>query len=361
MGAHLIPLNRSAHPTLVIFNYTLDETHPALSHQVEVVEALSQYFEKIVVLTGSLNWIPTNNSIQVISSNWIPGQSIRNVIKFYNRLLKVLVREHRFVVFSHMTLVQSFLAAPILKLTRNPHFLWYAHKQDSLMLRIVSFASSGVITSTRGSCPIQNKKIFYIGQSIDELRFSREFPVEPPLTKFIHIGRADPSKNLEIIIETIHKLRSNYPDFTLTFIGNPSTREYSDLYQDLQKKWGSAVTEGWLTFKDATPRRHIPLILSENHIFIHAYSGSLDKTLIEATVAGLPVATLNKEYRNDFGSWRSDSANLFFEIMEILAMDLMELKREVERRRNLAIKLHSLEHWIASLTSILISSPPTVP
>ena len=357
----MIPLNRKEHTTLVIFNYILDENHPALAHQVEVVEALSQYFEKIVVVTGSLNWIPTENRIQVISTNWIPGQRIRNVVKFYNRLFKVLVREKRFVVFSHMTLIQSFLAAPILKLTRNPHFLWYAHKQDSLMLRMVCFASSGVITSTRGSCPIQNKKIFYIGQSIDESRFSREFPVQPPLTKFIHIGRADPSKNLELIIETIHKLRSNYPDFTLTFIGNPSTREYSSHYKDLQKKWGSAVTEGWLTFKDATPRKYIPLIFSENQIFIHAYSGSLDKTLIEATMAGLPVATINKEYRNDFGSWGSESANLFFEIIGILAMDLMALKREVERRRSLAIKLHSLEHWVDSLTSILISSSPTVP
>ena len=229
------------------------------------------------------------------------------------------------------------------------------------MLRMVSFASSGVITSTRGSCPIQNKKIFYIGQSIDELRFSREFPIEPPLTKFIHIGRADPSKNLEIIIETIHKLRSNHPEFTLTFIGNPSTHEYSNHYQDLQKKWGSAVAEGWLTFNDAAPRRLIPFILSENHVFIHAYSGSLDKSLIEATMSGVPVVTLNGEYRNDFGSWASHSASLSAEILKIITMDSVGLRNEVDRRRTLAIKRHSLGHWVASLTSILISSKSTAP
>jgi len=354
-------LNHSAHPTLVIFNYALDETHPALSHQVELVEALSENFEKIVVLTGSLNWIPTNNRIRVISTNWIPGQHVRNVLKFYLKFLTVLVRERRFIVFSHMTLVQSFLAAPFLKLSRNPHFLWYAHRQDSLMLRLVSYSISGLVTSTRGSCPIQNKKVFCIGQSIDELKFIREFPVEPPLTNFIHIGRADPSKKLEIIIETIHKLRIDHPELKLTLTGNPSTQDYLNLYMGLQKKWGAAVTEGWLTFTDAAPRGLIPFILSENHVFIHAYSGSLDKSLIEATMSGLPVATLNEEYRNHFGSWKSDSANLFLEIKEILAMDSIGIKKEVERRRNLAIKLHSLEQWINSLTSILISCSATTP
>ena len=346
---------------MVIFNYALDETHPVLSHQVELVEALAQNFKKVVVITGSLKWTPTDNKIRAHSTNWIQGQNVRNVAKFYFVLFKVLMRERHFVVFSHMTLVQSFFAAPILKLTRKPHFLWYAHKQNSLMLKLVSFTLSGLITSTRGSCPIQTKKVYCVGQSINESNFTREFPVEQPITKFVHIGRADPSKKLELIIETIHKLRLVHPDFELALIGNPSTDHYVRAYESLQEKWESAVTEGWLTFHDSIPRRHIPLILSENHVFVHAYSGSLDKTLIEATMSGLAVATLNKEYQNDFGSWQSDCENLYLEIKEILEINTEGLRKEIERRRQLAIKLHSIDHWVSNLTLILLSPFPTNP
>jgi glycosyltransferase involved in cell wall biosynthesis len=229
------------------------------------------------------------------------------------------------------------------------------------MLKLVSFTLSGLITSTRGSCPIQTKKVYYVGQSINESNFTREFQVEQPITKFIHIGRADPSKKLELIIETIHKLRLGHPDLELTLIGNPSTDHYSRAYESLQEKWESAVTEGWLTFHDSIPRRHIPPILSENHVFVHAYSGSLDKTLIEATMSGLAVATLNEEYQNDFGCWQSDCENLFLEIKEILEINTEGLRKEIERRRQLAIKLHSLDHWVSNLTLILLSPFPTNP
>ncbi len=37
--------------------------------------------------------------------------------------------------------------------------------------------------------------------------------------------------------------------------------------------------------------------------FIHSFQGSLDKTIVEATFLGLPVITINNEYRNIFGSW----------------------------------------------------------
>lgn len=347
--------------TLIIFNYTMDESHPLLAHQTELVKALSMKFEKIIVLTGSSNWVPERNHIQVISTNWIQGHNVRNVLRFYASFFGVLLKERRFIVFSHMTLVQSFLAAIPLRITKNPHFLWYAHKQNSFMLRFVGWFSSGVITSTRGSCPIQGNKVTYIGQSINETDFIHESKLELPLTKFVHIGRSDPSKNIELLIETVNRLRHANPEFELTLVGNPSNAKYSLIHDELQRKWRTASREGWLTFSNAVPRNLVPKILSQNHIFIHAYSGSLDKSLIEATMSGLPVATINQEYRNDFGSWESASADLDLEIRAILSKDLDTLASELGRRREIAIKLHSLQHWISLLASVLISNQTTNP
>lgn len=347
--------------TLIIFNYTLDESHPVLAHQTELVKALSMKFEKTIVLTGSANWVPESNDIQVISTNWIQGHNVRNALRFFSKFFSVLLKERRFIVFSHMTLVQSFLTAIPLRITKNPHFLWYAHKKNSVMLRFVARLSSGVITSTRGSCPIYGNKVTYIGQSISETDFFQESNLELPLTKLVHIGRSDPSKNIGLLIETVNKLRHTHPEIKLTLVGNPSNAEYSLIHNELQKKWCTESSEGWLTFSNAVPRNLVPKILAQNHVFIHAYSGSLDKSLIEATMSGLPVATINREYRNDFGSWDSASANLDLEIRAILAKDLDSLASELGRRREIAIKLHSLQHWVSLLASILVSSRTTNP
>ena len=136
---------------LLILNYVMDPAHPALAHQVEVVEALALKFSAVTVLTGKSDWVPTASNIRVFTSNWLPGQNIKNIYKFY-RIFLELIRENKFVaVFSHMTTVQSCLVGPILRLRGINHFLWYAHAQNSGILRIAHFWVTKLITSTPGS------------------------------------------------------------------------------------------------------------------------------------------------------------------------------------------------------------------
>ena len=207
---------------LLILNYVMDPADPALSHQVEIVEQLALKFNSVTVLTGRLNWNPTAPNIHVFSSNWRPGHNLQNVIRFY-LLFFHLLRRHKFVsVFSHMTTVQSCLVGPILWLRRINHFLWYAHAQNSLTLKFAYFWVTKLVTSTSGSCPLSGKKILYLGQSIDDVKFKARANSNYPLQRFIHIGRADPSKNFHMIIEAVYQLRKFHSDLRLEFVGNPS-------------------------------------------------------------------------------------------------------------------------------------------
>ena len=347
--------------TLLVLNYVLDPNHPALSHQTEVVEALAGQFKKVVVLTGFMNWYEHPSNVSVVSSEWIPGQNLRNVGRFYSKLIKLLLQERYLSVFSHMTLIQSFLATPLLRIWRIPHYLWYAHAQDSFLLHFVKRFATGIITSTQGSCPLKGKKVACIGQSINEDNFTRKIPPAPPLINLIHLGRADPSKNLERIILTVKREMLMHSNLKLTLVGNPSTEDSMESYERLRTKFRDDVTQGWLNFEKAVARDMIPELLGKNDLFIHAFEGSLDKVLIEATLALIPVATVNREYHRDFGSWGTDPSDLSQELRKILVLDSTSLSEELFRRRETAIMSHSLDQWLIKLCDILKQETATTP
>lgn len=338
---------------LLVLNYVMDPAHPALAHQVEVVEALALKFSAVTVLTGKSDWVPTAPNIRVFTSNWIPGQNIKNIYKFF-RIFLQLIRAYKFVaVFSHMTTVQSCLVGPILKFRGINHFLWYAHAQNSTILRIAHFWVTKLITSTPGSCPIAGKKVMYLGQSINQETFKSTRNATLPFKRFVHLGRTDPSKNLRYIIETIFHFREFDRELRLEFVGNPSGVSQSAEFEKLKESWADSIAQGWLVFSPAIPRELIPNLLQQHDVFIHAFKGSLDKTLIEATMTRVPVITVNQEYINEFGSWGKTPITLENELASLFSYDQAEVDMKLNERVLKAINNHSKKMWIDNLTNLI--------
>lgn len=338
---------------LLVLNYVMDKTHPALSHQVDVVEGLATHFATVTVLTGTSGYSSQFQNIKVISSNWEQGKNLRNVLSFYYHFFQVIRRKRYSAVFSHMTLVQSALVAPILRIFDIKHYVWYAHAKKTFFLSWTYFWATSMITSTRGSCPLRGQKIIYLGQSVDPLQFPQRGHLRFPLTKCVHVGRMDRSKNLGHIISTVASLRSRFPFLTLNLVGDPSTADSIEYVSELKRSWMKALESGWLTFERAIPRAHVPEKLFENDVFVHAFSGSLDKSLVEATLTGMPVITINKEYINEFGSWKDGGLSLKGELITLLETSEVEVRREVRARVLLGANNHSFENWILRLASIL--------
>ncbi len=338
---------------LLVMNYVMDKSHPALSHQVDVVEGLAKQFATVTVLTGANSYSPKFDNITVISSDWAQGKNLRNVLNFYYCFFLVIRRKRYSSVFSHMTLVQSSLVAPILRILNIKHYVWYAHAKKTFFLSWTFFWANAIVTSTRGSCPLQGKKVIYLGQSVDPLQFLERDNLRFPLTRCVHIGRMDRSKNLDEIISVVDSLRVRFPLLTLSLVGNPSTPDSVNYVSDLKSSWEKALKNGWLTFEVAIPRAQVPAKLLENDIFVHAFSGSLDKSLVEATLTGMPVVTINQEYVNEFGSWNNGDNNLNTELRALIEKSQNEVKKEVHARVLLGVKNHSFATWILRLTSTL--------
>jgi len=335
----------------------MDLDDPALSHQVEAVNKLARSFSKVTVVTGRVGRFSVKDNVKIISLNWKPGKPLRNILKLYRVMIPLLKSPN--VVFSHMTEVQSFLIGPITRFRHIPHFLWYAHAHKSFFLSASHKFVDGIITSTSGSCPIEGNKVHIVGQAIDPKVFFHKIQPKREFLNLCHVGRFDSSKNIGEIIEVVHTLRRINPSLNLTLVGNSSNLKQEQYASDVKSGYLDFIKSGWLTFKPSIPREELPNFLGEQDLFIHAFSGSLDKTLVEATLFGMPVITKNEEYMSEFGRWKElkfSGSTLLDEAEAFFSASDNHRKFELARRQNIALESHGLDQWATKISKILLLS-----
>ena len=344
---------------LLVINYAMDEKSQVFSHQIELVNQLSPKFDQITVLTAQVGVCNTEKNVKVISFDWVEGKRVSSLIRFLKIFVKTIRSEKFTVLFSHMTSVQSAFISPITRIIKLKHYLWYAHTSNGIFLKVSRLLTNGIITSTPGSCPLKGSKVFPIGQSINSQKFRKKKLNTQSIKNLVHIGRFDPSKNIKEIVYEVKKLRTEFPDLKLEVIGSPSSDRYKDYESNVKAKFDSEVQLGWLKFTAHIPRSSLPEILQTYDCFIHSFQGSLDKTIVEATFSGLPVITINNEYRKIFGSWNLIDAgtdnSLKDEAELLLNLDGSKRQSEVDGRYEVAVEQHELSGWIDRLVSILKS------
>jgi glycosyltransferase involved in cell wall biosynthesis len=343
----------------MMINYAMDENSQVFSHQIDLVNKLASHFDSVTVLTGEVGVCRVSNNVKVVNFKWVAGKRYTSLLRFLVIFLKTIQKDKYSVLFSHMTSTHSAFIFPITKLLRLKHYLWYAHTSNALYFRVSKLFTNGIVTSTSGSCPLVGEKIYPIGQSIDKNKFEKQVNTNYPIKNLIHTGRLDPSKNIDLIIEGVESLRKRYSELTLEIVGSPSSDKYKQYFQDLISKYSSDPYNSWVKFTSYITRESLPKLLQSKDGFMHSFQGSLDKTLVEATFSGLPVVTINREYLIIFGSWgsgdNSGDLTLESEALALFEMSEADLKREIDRRYELAVSKHEITGWIDRLVKILKS------
>jgi len=334
----------------------MDPSHPSLSHQAEIALSLSFYFNQVYILSASnkMKSLPKNIKIYNYSTNI--NFVLFKIMKFLFLFIYLLFRNNFDCVFSHMSSRHSLLMGPFLKFRNKKHVLWYAHTSNPLSLKFAYKFVDFLITSTKGSCPLRGDKVKYIGQSIDTNKFSFVDKQNENIKKFVHLGRFDRSKNIELIISEFSKFHNDTNQTSLTIIGTPSKKSSLDYQNSLRNNYADLVNSGSLKFLPAIKRELLPTVLSEYDLFLHAYIGSLDKVILEATLVGVPVATLNQEYLTIFGTWskiKNTDVNLESEISSILKLSSSEIQIDLKNRSKIASNNHSIQQWINKVQHIL--------
>jgi glycosyltransferase involved in cell wall biosynthesis len=339
---------------LLVVNHVMDDADPYLSHQSEVVRLLASQFPHITVITGRVGSFVVPNNVTVINTNWKPGRKFRNILSFLRIAIPRVFSPKYSVLFSHMADLQAGLIAPFARLGHKRHFLWYAHSHKSFYLSWASVWITGIISSTSGSCPLTGEKISLIGQSVNPRMFPPRELTSPAMNRLIHVGRLDRSKNIDLLIQSTLEIRKLNPSTSLTLIGSSANSESSSYYAELNKKYIYEIQNNIVCFIPSIPRDQLSVQLLAHDIFIHAYKGSLDKTLVEATFSCMPVITINPEYESIFGTWSNrNSPTLYEEYSALYSRPKLEILKELSLRLSIAKSSHSSDQWIQKLSEIL--------
>ena len=348
--------------SLIVLNYAMDSRDPIFSHQVEVVRKLAPYFSKVEVVTNSYSEDePLPQNVQVHVVGWHYRRKVRNVLRFIKTFRDAQKGLPFPVIFSHMTEVQSAIIAPYARFKGIPHYLWYAHTSKSTYLRLCHFFTSAIITSTPGSCPIRSNKVIPIGQGIDEAQFPNLFrrdKKERESLTSITVGRVDPSKKVDELLRFVCEgvFRNYFESFFVIGTASKGNEAYE---ATLHKKYQTEVYSSKVRFVGAVTRNEISNYLRKSDLFLHAFNGSLDKSLVEATLSGIPVITTNAEYHKEFGTWTSHpnkDLSLEEELSSFLKKRDWEVAEILNSRRQIGLVKHSLSQWIESLRNILQGS-----
>lgn len=345
---------------LLVINYRMDSADQVLSHQQGVINGLGQYFEKVIVLTGYYDGGPLAENIIVYSTSWNSNHKLRSIFKFYRGLASVFASYEISSVFSHMASYRALLASPFVWAKHINHSLWYAHATYSSHLKVLSCFGVFFISSTPESFPSKlRQRVSFIGQGINPKDFPFTSRRKYPMVKFVHVGRFDVSKRVGFLISSLGVFRAKNPDITFANFGFPSTIANSVYADDIRRGLANETDSNWVSFSDAVSRTDIPHTLNEFDVFIHAFQGSLDKVLVEATLTGIPVITLNSGYCRIFGTWgeyANGEVNLIEEIQAFSRKTDRQISLKLEQSRDIALKEHSENQWLLKLVQIILGN-----
>jgi glycosyltransferase involved in cell wall biosynthesis len=211
----------------------------------------------------------------------------------------------------------------------------------------------GVITSTKGSSPLLRCDQFAIGQAISP----EQFPFREHGSRFerlLHIGRISPSKGIDKILDLVSEMSSS-SNISLTLVGSLPDAFAVNYWSQIQSRYQTLFASGRVKYLGAMNRSDLRDCLANHDLFVHAFEGSLDKALLEATISGLPVITLNREYVEIFGHWNKSTFHLDLrsELTALQRLNESEITSELIQRSALVRENHSLNSWITKLACIL--------
>lgn len=345
---------------LILINYSTNPSSLVFSHQRETLLALTKHFESIHVFTPdpSSELLPDNVKVSKIA--WKQNSVFVNAFRLYKSLIPTLIKSQNVVVFSHMTDVHAALISPLTWILRIRHVLWYAHATNSIYLVWSSFFVSQIVSSTKGSCNlrINRGKVRFINQGISKSEFPFISRDSFELTKFFYYGRLDPSKNIHLLLELVKQFNDFLSPISIDIYGNPAKSNSTKYLENLKTQLTTQNLNSQFKFRGPIKRASVSNVARDYGVFINLFTGSLDKTLIEATFLGIPVITWNEEYCAQFGTWSAKPAktSLNFIIEEIQSLKKLhsrDIQTEIYSRQSKAIESHAFEDWIERLVCVL--------
>jgi len=333
---------------LLIVNFTLDEQHPLLGHQVELACRLSRCFPSTIVLSTGAPVPSKKLSFQALGIPESPSK-ISRVIRVGLVYIYTLIRFRPRNVFFHMNANYAAIYAPIARMFGINVLLWYTHRSVPVTLLFAKFFVNRLLTATQDSISTVSKKTIAMGHHVNVTK-DAGFAVNFAELNFLVMSRVSQSKNLLLIIESFENILARFPAARLSLVGPVDDESYVKQLLDYIE---THDIRG-VSFLGPRSRSQIQEQTNVNTIGVHASQGSLDKFPLEMIAMGIPVLSSNPIMLRIFGSWRHPQfISIHDEFFALAQMDDDSLVNEIQRRKEIVKMEHSMDSWIEKFSTLL--------
>ncbi len=262
---------------LLIVTQVVDDRDSDLGFFVRWIEEFAKHAEQveIICLKEGQHILPKN--VHVHSLGKEKGISrVKYIFNFYRYIWNL--RHEYDAVFVHMNPEYVILGGPLWRLCGKRIAFWYTHKSVNLKLRIATFFAHVILTASKESFRLPNKKVHVMGHGIDTFFFSPDASVKRG-DWLLSVGRLMKSKRHDLAIR-----QAALENKELRIIGEG--RERANLEALARELNANVHFLGGMTqaaLRDEYLTAGLFLHMSE--------TGSLDKVILEALACGLPIRT----------------------------------------------------------------------
>lgn len=292
---------------LLIVTQKVDANDHNLGFFTRWIEALATQCESVLVvcLEQGTYALPPNVQVLSLGKDRLKIKDVRfkfeQRVWYICRLVRyiVLERGNYDAVFVHMNPEYALVGGLMWKLLGKKTALWYVHKAVTWRLRLAALLVDKVFTASPESCRLRSKKIEVIGHGIDSNTNYESAAADTKLRKYttakaphlITAGRISSVKDIRTLIFGFLELQKRFPGAIFSIVGEPITDSDRAYLAELRRISSDVRFLGGVTHNE------LPRLLREATAFVHASrTGGMDKAVLEALAAELPVLTSSEVF-----------------------------------------------------------------
>lgn len=308
---------------LLILTQVVDSNDTNLGFFHRWIEKLAEKTDELLVVCLRKGEYRLPSNVTVLS---LGKEHSASRWSYLRRLYRYIFREKYDAVFVHMNPEYLVLCGWWWRLTGKKVLLWYTHKAVNLRLRIAEIFATKIFTASKESFRLSSKKVEVVGHGIDVDAFVQNIQRQSGSWHLIWVGRITPVKDLETVICAVGELRKNYA-VVLDVVGGPVTDVDCEYYKTIQELVREMGVSDVVHFRGSLTHEAMREEYGKYTALVHtSRTGSVDKVVLEAMAAGLPVFTSSEAYHS------FDDLVVHFE-----ANNAQNLAQSIEKNLNSAI------------------------
>lgn len=283
---------------LLVVTQTVDTEDPALGFFVRWIDEFSKRVERVEVICLKEGMHNLSRNVHIHSLGKERGVTGRTTYALHFLLLVWRLRHEYDVVFVHMNPEYVVLAGVPWRCMGKRVAMWYTHTRVNLKLRIATMLSHKVLTASKESFRLPNKKVRVLGHGIDLALFGSHERKYMPDIRIISISRLSPTKGILEMFDVLDVLWARKIPFSFTLVGAPATSGDRTYARDVSGRIAAAPYHAHVVFLGGIPYKQLPALLARSNVALNlSATGSMDKAVLEAMAARVVPVTSNNAYR----------------------------------------------------------------